>query len=193
MKFKAVVFWGLLACGGWMFGHGAYIHAKALLAQLLLEAAWADTRSGQKEVKPWPWADTWPVGRLSVPRLGIRRIVLAGANGPPLAFGPGHLLNTAAPGEPGNSVLAGHRDTHFRFLRELIAKDMVEIETPAGHMLQYRVVAVYVSDENDEAVVAEVATTRLTLVTCYPFDAVWSGGPLRYVVVADAVDEPPPI
>lgn len=175
-----------------MFGQGAYIHAKALLAQLLLEAAWADTRSGQKEVKPWPWADTWPVGRLSVPRLGIRRIVLAGASGPSLAFGPGHFLMTPAPGELGNSVLAGHRDTHFRFLREIVVADLLELETPAGHMLRYRVVAIHVTHERDDTVLAEVSVSRLTLVTCYPFDAVRPGGPLRYVVVADAVGRPSP-
>ncbi len=82
-----VLFITLPLCGLWFIGQGTYIHAKASLAQLLLEAAWAGTLQGKKEVKPWPWADTWPVSRLSVPRLGIHRIVLAGASGSSLAFG----------------------------------------------------------------------------------------------------------
>ncbi|MFQ5658816.1 MAG: hypothetical protein ACE5GZ_00200 [Gammaproteobacteria bacterium] len=59
------------------------------------EAAWAETLHDKKEVKAWPWEDTRPVSRLSVPSLGISRIVLAGANGSSLAFGPGHLFNSA--------------------------------------------------------------------------------------------------
>ena len=65
-------------CGLWFIGQGSYIHAKAMVAQLLLESAWTETLSGNKEVKPWPWADTWPVARLRAPTLGISRIVLAG-------------------------------------------------------------------------------------------------------------------
>jgi sortase A len=186
---KRLVFWSLLACGVWMFGHGTYIHAKALLAQLLLEAAWAETRSGQKEVRPWPWADTWPVGRLSVPRLGIRRIVLAGANGHALAFGPGHLLASSAPGEAGNSVIAGHRDTHFAFLRDLAVGDVVELETAAGHALRYRVSAIRITHERDAEVLAHTDYPQLTLLTCYPFDAVQAGGLLRYLVTADRLGQ----
>ena len=80
-------------CGVWQLGLGAWIHAKAMLAQSLLETAWSETLRTGKEVKPWPWADTWPVARLTVPRLGIRRIVLAGASGSSLAFGPGHFFH----------------------------------------------------------------------------------------------------
>ena len=106
-------------CGLWFIGQGTYIHAKALLAQVLLEAAWLETRHGIKEVKPWPWADTWPVSRLSVPSLGVSRIVLAGASGQSLAFGPGHLFSSAEPGEQGNVIIAGHRDTHFTFIKNI--------------------------------------------------------------------------
>ena len=111
---------GLLADAGW-------IHAKAALAQHLLAGAWARTRDGEARARPWPWADTWPLARLSVARLGVRRLVLAGASGRTLAFGPGHHAGTALPGAPGNAVISGHRDTHFRFLGELRPGDGILI------------------------------------------------------------------
>lgn len=173
--------------GVWMFGQGVWIHAKAQVAQVLLETAWSQTRQGHKEVKPWPWADTWPVGRLTVPRLGERRLVLAGASGSSLAFGPGHLFNSAAPGEAGNCVIAGHRDTHFRFIRRLKKGDHIVLENPRNEITTYEVQALLIVDENSHRVLQQDAGNRLTLITCYPFDAIRSGGPLRYVVIARAV------
>ena len=68
----------LIALGGWQFGHGAWIQAKAWLAQVLIAQAWQRVLAGEVHAKPWPWADTWPVARLSVPSLGIERYVLEG-------------------------------------------------------------------------------------------------------------------
>ena len=117
--FKKVLIVLLPLCGLWFMGQASYIHAKAVFAQLLLETAWTETLNGQKEVKPWPWADTWPIARLSAPALGISRIVLAGASGSSLAFGPGHLFGSSSPGEKGNVIISGHRDTHFSFLEKI--------------------------------------------------------------------------
>lgn len=174
----------LLSLGGvWHIGLGAYIHAKAVLAQLLLEAAWSDTLNGQVEVKPWPWADTWPVGRLTVPRLGISRIVLAGASGSALAFGPGLFTVTESAGDDSHVLIAGHRDTHFGFLRHLSIGDDIILQTQDGGR-SYRVAALEIIDENDTYRMAGTGQRTLTLVTCYPFDAVAPGGPLRYLVIA---------
>src|SRR3989441_91271 len=100
----------LVALGAWELGRGAWIQAKAWLAQSLIAHAWARTLSGERQAKPWPWADTWPVARLTVPRLGIERYVLAGADGAAMAFGPGHVSGTPLPGEAGNSVIGGHQN-----------------------------------------------------------------------------------
>ena len=51
------------------------INAKAARVQVLLEDAWERTRKGEAKVRPWPWADTWPVARLRVPRLDVSVIV----------------------------------------------------------------------------------------------------------------------
>jgi sortase A len=80
-----------------LFGQGAYIHAKALLAQVLLERAFEKTIATGRETKPWSWADTWPVARIEVKRLHASTIVLAGSSGQALAFGPGHIERTATP------------------------------------------------------------------------------------------------
>jgi sortase A len=177
----------LVVVGAWQVGAAAYVHAKALAAQELLALAWQRTRAGEAVARPWPHADTWPVARLAVPRLGVTRIVLAGASGRSLAFGPGHLPGTARPGTPGNSVVAAHRDTHFAFLRELAPGDEVRVETPAGAVRHYRVAGSEVVRADDRAVSAQGSGERLTLVTCWPFDAVQPGTPWRYVVVAEAV------
>ncbi len=173
-------------CGMWYVGQGTYIHAKAILAQFLLETAWAETLEGNKEVKPWPWADTWPICRLDVPALGISRIVLAGASGSSLAFGPGHLFGSAAPGIPGNIVIAGHRDTHFSFLEDLTIGHRLNMQTTMGVIEHYRIRAIMILNESDTTPFINTDVPTITLITCYPFNAIVAGGPLRYVVVAES-------
>ena len=175
----------LASFGGGETARGVGIAVKAQAAQALLERAWARSRTSRKAVAPWPWADTATVARLSVPRLGIRRIVLAGASGSAMAFAPGHLRGTATPGEAGNVVIAGHRDTHFSFLRRIEEGDLILLEGLAESRA-YRVEAVAVVDETDLTPIAPAREARLTLVTCFPFGALEPGGPLRYVVSAVA-------
>ncbi len=171
-------------CGMWQIGSASYIHAKAILAQVLLETAWDKTVHGQQEVKPWPWADTWPISRLDVPGLGIDRIVLAGASGSSLAFGPGHLFGSSLPGQQGNTVIAGHRDTHFRFLKDIQRGELIQLQSLTGKMIQYKVSETIIVDEKQTEYLANTSENTLTLITCYPFDAIRPGGPLRYLVIA---------
>lgn len=185
---KSTLLLVLPLCGLWFIGQGTYIHAKAILAQVLLEAAWAETLHGQKEVKPWPWADTWPVSRLTVSRLGISRIVLAGANGSSLAFGPGHLFASAVPGKRGNTIIAGHRDTHFRFIKDLTRGEIISLQTRSGERIEYEITDILIVDESETYLLEQDKQHRLTLVTCYPFDAVNPGGPLRYIVQAKLIN-----
>lgn len=177
----------LAAIACWQFGQAGYIHAKAWLAQGLIARAWARTLTGEARVRPWPWADTWPVAHLSAPGRGADLYVLAGADGRAIAFGPGHMFGTAAPGETGNSVIGAHRDTHFAFLQRLRNGDRIDVETPSGRTVRYRVSSLEVVDKSDTRVLEQPADRReLTLVTCYPFDALRAGGRLRYVVRARA-------
>lgn len=178
----------LLVVGGFCLVHAAWIPAKAELAQRLLARAWERSRSDGTDVPPWPWADTHPVARLFVPRLGIERMVLAGISGRTLAFGPGHYDGSAEPGSQDNIVLAGHRDTHFAFLRELTPGDELFLETRSGAQQRFQVERAEVLHEREAGVMEPTGRAELTLITCYPFDAVVPGGPLRYVVKAIAAD-----
>lgn len=186
---KKIILISLLLCGFRYIGQATYIHAKAGFAQLLLETAWSETLNGNKEVKPWPWADTWPVARLSAPRLGISHIVLAGAGGSSLAFGPGHLFGSAKPGQPGNIIISGHRDTHFSFLEHLGTGDQIHLQSDSG-TAAYRISDIIILDKNKVDTIPTDSTNTLILITCFPFDAIRPGGPLRYVVIADPTHSP---
>ncbi|MDX1575149.1 MAG: class GN sortase [Kiloniellales bacterium] len=183
----------LLGFGGWQLGAAGYIHAKAWLSQVLLGEAWADTlakaEDGPTLNMPWPWADTGPVARLKVPALGVDQIVLAGASGRTLAFGPGHLDETAVPGAAGHSVISGHRDTHFAFLRDLVPDTKLEVQRADGAWQSYRVRASQVIDSRTARLSLAAERPALTLVTCWPFDTAEPGGPLRYAVFAEATED----
>lgn len=176
----------LLAIGIWQVASGGWIHAKAVVAQGLLATAWTRAQLGVEAPHPWPWADTWPVARLQAPRLAQDLLVLAGDSGRTLAFGPGHVDGTAAPGSDGMSVIAGHRDTHFSFLRNLIPGDHLSVTDRAGVVRNFTVRARHVVHKDHGRLAMN--QSGLALVTCYPFDAVTTGGPLRYVVLADPAD-----
>lgn len=186
MKPGRILLSGVLLGGLGLLGHGLYIPAKAVLAQYLLDDAWQRTLEGQTQARPWRWADTWPVARLSQPRLGIEQIVLAGASGRVLAFGPGHVSASAMPGTPGNVVISGHRDTHFRWLRELRDGDRLEMQLADGRTLHYAVLRTAVHDRSDTYLLDTHGFDGLRLITCYPFNALQPGGDGRYVV--DAVE-----
>ena len=183
-RLRALLMACLLCLGFWNLGRGAYIPAKAWLAEELMQRAWLRGSAGEAQPAPWPWADTFPVARLSARDGAIDLIVLAGGSGRTLAFGPGYLDASAFPGEPGNTVIAGHRDTHFAFLQDLSIGETVELETIAGRFLQYEVVGIEVVDARRGSLVLDTDEAMLSLVTCYPFEATRPGGPLRYVVTA---------
>lgn len=176
----------LFASGAALIGSAFYIPAKAAVAQILLERAWDRARSSEANTRPWPWADVSPVAVLEVPRLGERSIVLEGASGEAMAFGPGHMSNTPPIGTHGTAVVAAHRDTQFHFLRNVSEGDRILVETADGlsafRVVETRIVRADVSglDPDDSGPTG----ARLALVTCYPFDGVFRS-PWRYVVIAD--------
>jgi sortase A len=155
---------------------------KAELAQQLLNHAWSATREDGRNVRPWPWADTWPVARLRLPRGGEPLTVLAGASGRNLAFAPALMDGSALPGSAGVSVIAGHRDTHFRALETLALGDRFVIERPDGAAYEYDIAAIDVIDTDRELLRLDAEESVIALVTCWPFDALTAGGSLRYVV-----------
>jgi sortase A len=178
----------LMAClftiGTWQVGEGSWIYAKAGLAQWLLQRAWSRSLTGEVAAKPWPWADTWPVARLIVPSQNIDHIVLEGAYGRTLAFGPGHAESSGGMDNPGTTILTGHRDTHFRFLQRLKEGDEILLTTRNQRQHRFRVSSITLVDAGTASIQKDTEENQLALVTCYPFDAINAGGPLRYVVMA---------
>ena len=159
-----------------------WIPVKAELAQHLLERAWLRTLDGEADAKPWPWADTRAIAILEVPRLGLREIVLEGSSGRNLAFGP-TLVNTGGFDDSSDRVLSGHRDTHFNFLKDLKNGDLLRLRT-SSEIRDYRVSWQETVDSRKQQLVIDDRVDRLTLLTCYPFNATTTGGPLRWVVTA---------
>lgn len=176
----------LLASGSFLLADGCWIRTKAVLAQFLLRYAWEQTLVSGEQIKPWPWADTWPVARLQVKRLGIDLIVLEGESGEVLAFGPGHLPGSSAPSENGHCILAGHRDTSFQFLQDLQQDDIVTLQLSNGDLQSYRIRETMIHGAED-LYLQESEFPCLTLLTCYPFDALQPRTTLRYLVVADKI------
>lgn len=188
---KQTVLIVLLLFGLWQLGNAAYIHTKAALAQVLIMRSWnqalANPNAVLESFKPWRWADTWPVARLRWHNEDdyVDLIVLMGTSGESLAFGPGQMHGTATPGA-GPTVLAGHRDTHFSFVKDVKVGDKVELQTRNGEWHQYHAVEAKVVDSRQEHLTP--TDNDLWLITCYPFEAVQPGGPLRYVVRLDSIE-----
>jgi sortase A len=170
-----------------LVGQGLWIHAKAVLAQVLLERAFAATLATGRIVKPWSWADTWPIARIDVPRLGKHAIVLHGSSGQALAFGPGHVEGTPDAGERGVAVYAGHRDTHFAFLGDVRIGDAIRVTRGDGVTFLFRVTGTSVVRWDSSGVDPSADGRGLVLSTCWPLDGKFSG-PLRYLVYAKIED-----
>src|SRR3954453_6288258 len=164
-----------------LFGQGGYIQAKALHEQVLLERAFAESIATGRETKPWSWADTWPVARIEVKRLGTSTIALAGSSGQALAFGPGHLERTPDAGERGVAVYSAHRDTHFAFLKNVAAGDEIDVTRDDGRTFRYQVDTISVVRFDDSGIDPLASGHQLVLSTCWPFDAL-TQGPERFLV-----------
>ena len=122
------------------------------------------------------------IGRIEIPRVGLSALVLEGTAGRTLFRGVGHVASSAFPGERGNVALAGHRDTHFRPLKDVAPGDLITLRTPDGDFV-YQIVSTRVVDPDRGDLLAATSRPELTLVTCYPF--YWVGpAPRRFVVRA---------
>jgi len=161
-----------------------YMPAKAVLAQVLLEHAWQKTLDSGLQHRPWPWADTTTMAKINFPTQQTQFVVLTGSTGPSLAFGPGHLHGSRTPTEAGHMVISGHRDTHFSVLEELSVGEDIHITTEEGVTKLYRIATISIVNSQNEQLQLNHTQNQLTLITCYPFDALAAGGPLRLRVDA---------
>jgi len=134
-------------------------------------------------------ADPLVLGRIEIPRVGVKAIVREGNDETTLAVAVGHISGTARPGERGNMALAAHRDSFFRSLRHIRLEDTIRIVTQE-RSYEYAVDWTEVVNPEDTWVLAPTDGTVLSLVTCFPFD--WVGhAPRRFIVRASLVAPAP--
>ncbi len=181
---------GLIVCStvfaaACLFG-GLGIKLKAEAARYLLKSSWEKSCTTGVVCRPWPWFDSYPVGRLQVKRLGVDLIVLEGDSGAILAFGPGRNPSGAEIADKtGHCILSGHRDTSFAFLRDMKAGDIITLHDIKGRKTEYQVEGCKVFSSNQLYLVNE--GNLLSLVTCFPLDGVVPGTDQRFVVTSKAV------
>ena len=122
------------------------------------------------------------LARLQIARLDMSVVVREGSDDPVLKMGPGHIEETALPGELGNVGIAGHRDTHFRPLRNIRINDEVVVTTTTS-TIRYFVDSIDIIHPTDMGVLDPTPGPALTLVTCFPFEFI-GNAPMRFVIRA---------
>jgi sortase A len=122
------------------------------------------------------------IGRVEIPRLRIFAVIAEGTGSGVLRRAVGHVPGTAFPGESGNVVLAGHRDSYFSDLGGIRSGDLVRLSTPDGEF-DYRVDSARIVGDGQTEVLAPTDSPTLTLITCFPFHYL-GPAPRRFVVRA---------
>lgn len=166
-------------------GQSVWITTKAHVAQLLLQRAWKLTIDTGEPVKPWPWADVTPVAKLEFSALDSTLIVLSDASGEALAFGPGLVAGKIERAGKAVVAIGGHRDTHLALLAGLPEGSELRLQSGDGYWRDYRLSGHLIADNRKDTVAIAQTRPGLVLITCYPFNARQTGGPLRYVVSAE--------
>jgi sortase A len=124
--------------------------------------------------------------RVIIPKINMDAIVVEGASRKDLSEGPGHMKETAMPGETGNAVITAHRDTFFRHIYELVKGDQIQVRRN-GRVFTYEVTGKRIVEPDDVSVLKQTAGQRLTLITCYPTYYI-GPAPQRLVVFSKLID-----
>ena len=194
---------GAIAC----FSHAGYMQIKGIVAQYLLNSAWQKTvlintektnenkskssyirEDKSLQIRPWYWADIYPVAKLTFTQQDKHFIVLNNDSGQALAFGPGISGKTPI-GSKLPLVISAHNDSHFSLLENIKLGDEIIIKSINGQNATLRISAINIIDTRaEQMLVNELNTTGNTqgivLVTCYPFNALSRNTPYRYIVEA---------
>jgi sortase A len=158
-------------------------------SQKNLEAAWtqqAVVLSAADQASQQRIAPEQMLTRLTVAKIGIDAIVVEGASRKDLSEGPGHMKQTAEPGETGNAVITGHRDTFFRHIHELTKGDQVQVQRNGRNFI-YEVTGKRIVMPEDISVINPTSDPELTLITCYPTYYI-GPAPKRLVVFSKLVE-----
>lgn len=185
---------GLSFLGAWtweqldarLFQRSAAMQLEALQARAASTIPGRTRSPGKKASARAPLIGGEPIGRIEIDRVGLSAIVAEGTDTRTLRRAVGHVHSTPLPGDDGNVVLAGHRDTFFRPLRSVEEGDRIQVTMPEGRV-EYEVTSIEVVGAGDIDVMWPTKERSLTLITCYPFRYI-GPAPDRYVVRARQVD-----
>ncbi|WP_353573049.1 sortase [Candidatus Albibeggiatoa sp. nov. BB20] len=159
------------------------------VTQNLMHTAWLRTQASGEKIKPWPWAELWPIARLTVPHLNTEHIILEQEKKQVmLSIGLSYLKSSVLPGEVGNTVLGAHPSLYFSFLSALKPNDVLVLESPRTGKWHYRVHDTRVVNKSDTDLLEPGLKRRLILVTCYRCEKEQlepQQNSLRYVVIAE--------
>ncbi len=173
----------LLALALLLAGSSLFMSTKAVLAQHLLHRAWADALQKGSNTKPWRWADMGAVARLDFPELEKSFVVLDSASGEAMAFGPGLVAGNPRKADSQTLAIGGHRDSHLAVIQQLQANEKVELQSLDGITHHYRLNNTFIVDSSTDDIGISPSKAGLVLITCYPFNAAQTGGPLRMIAV----------
>lgn len=169
------------------FTQSLWITGKALLAQQLLDRAWQASLASGTPVRPWAWADVRTVARLTVINTDETFIVLSDSSGEAMAFGPGLVAGNLSKASSSTIAIGGHRDTHLAFLEHAVPGDEFVLDTGQGSPLRYRLQETRIVDTRSQRVQIAGNSPGLVLITCYPFNAMQTGGPWRMIASAGEI------
>jgi sortase A len=181
----------LLITGSLLCLHASWLPFKGWLSEQLISYSWHQTIDLKQQIKPWPWADTYPIAELSFERLNKQVVVLNGGDPTTLAFSAGAIapFNQARSAQP--FVVAGHRDSHFSFLDEVVMNDIISLADKHGQSQLYQVEAIDIVDASTGELPVLADDSQLILITCYPFtntrniaNVAGSNSNERYVITA---------
>ncbi|KGJ90769.1 class GN sortase [Colwellia psychrerythraea] len=188
---KKLIKKSLLITGSLLCLHASWLPIKGWLSEQLISYSWHQTIDLKQQIKPWPWADTYPIAELSFERLNKQVVVLNGGDPTTLAFSAGAIapfnqaLSTQA------FVVAGHKDSHFSFLDEVVMNDIISLADKHGQSQLYQVEAIDIVDASTGELPVLGDDSQLILITCYPFtntrniaNVAGSNSNERYVITA---------
>ena len=176
----------LLAGGGYFLFQAIKIEVKAKIAQGLLEYTWNKSLKENKSYKPWPSFDGSPILKLEIPHYNISQIVLEGTSGQALAFGPAFHKETYLPSSNKITAISSHRDSHGVYIQNLKIGDILKLQDLDEKWHTYKIEEFLIVNVHEDIIINKI--NRLLLITCYPFDAIVSGTPLRYIVSAKKIN-----
>ena len=170
--------------GGYFLYQGLKIEFKSKISQIFLKNSWEKTLTSGKYNKPWSKIDSFPILKIYLPKLKVEHIVLNDTSQQSLAHGPGFHKESFLPKKGKTTVISMHRDSHGIFLKKLMIGDIIKLQDKEKNWHLYIVNNFYIIDIKNENLSISSSKNNLLLITCYPFDAIRSGTPYRFIVEA---------